>query len=494
VSRELDDKTLAYLWGELDADEHAAVEAELQADPELAREVELFRRIMSGAEELGQEALPSGLDAAIWEAAEAEMTASVPAKAAAPAATEPTWAASLWASLVQAFRQPAWAGAAALVLVGVVSVGLWEMTFVGYETRTEMMDRTQAPAAAAPAPAEGRLAEKAPATVTAAPAPPEVEAKEEPALAARGAKLAPLDPGVLRALSKSGGDAPAVGAVAPGRFATGEAERLGDGGEAAGAGGLKPDRDSSLAFKEMAKVVKKKSADRRLRRRGGKAKRGRDKAPAKTAVGGVDGLAGADLLGGGSGGYASAPSVSSGSLGAGRSSAPREETARKIASVRAKAAKPPASKPKPSTRFAQPPPGPAAQAPAEPEAAAASAAEDAEEADDHRDEAKTQREQEPSWQDEVLALARKGRWSELYSLTGRLLANRPGLADNPDFALYRAEAAVRTGRVAVAQQIAERWLKHPRYETRARSVLGKVHRAKAKKASKKKAPAADTQK
>ncbi len=506
MSRQLDDRILAYLCGELGAEEHAAVEAELRADPELAGEVELYRSIMSGAAELEEAPLPAGLDEAIWEAAAAEMAPPTDLEAAAPLpAAKPGWAASMWEHLAGAFQQPVWAGALALVLVGVVSVGLWETTLVDYETRTEMMEKTQAPAAAAlpEAPAEKSVTLKTVALQPAAKEQAELEeARSSPDPSAD--KLAPLDPGVLGALSK-GGDS-AGQQVASGTTiqpSGSEAKGIGTEGEAAGPAGGAPARDETRAYREMAQVMKKKTAERRSRRRG--AKKAKDKKPAKRAakllLGDMDGAATSDTLRGG-GGLASAPSASPAPGAAGRSSsAATGETAHKIARVRAKSARSAAPKPKPSTRFAQPPPPAPAEEPA-PEAEVAAAADEAEdsEADGRRrDEAKTERKQAPSWQEEVRALARKGRWADLYTLTGRLLAKTPALAGNPDFALYRAEAAVRTGRIAEAQQIAERWLKHPRYEARARSVLGKVQRAKAKKkapakkAPAEKAPAAPTQ-
>jgi len=112
---ELDDKIFSYLNGELSAEETASVEEALRSDPEFAAEVSFYRQIMETGSELELEPVPMDLTVSLMDAAVDELKA----------APKTTSSVSFFDKVRALFAQPALAGSFAVVMVGIVSVGLY---------------------------------------------------------------------------------------------------------------------------------------------------------------------------------------------------------------------------------------------------------------------------------------------------------------------------------------------------------------------------------
>ena len=112
----LDDKILDYLTGALDSEEAAEVEAMIAADPVLEAEVAFHRQILDAGAQLPSEEPSLEFSAALMDAAVDAMQSSKPTR------TRPK---SFWEQFFITFTHPALVGGMAVIMVAVVSVGLF---------------------------------------------------------------------------------------------------------------------------------------------------------------------------------------------------------------------------------------------------------------------------------------------------------------------------------------------------------------------------------
>ncbi len=112
----LDDKILVYLTGALDPEQAAEVEALIASDPALESEVAFHRQILDAGEALPTEEPPLELSVGLMDAAVDAIHESREKR------RKPE---SMWEKLFITFTHPALIGSMAVIMVSVVSVGLW---------------------------------------------------------------------------------------------------------------------------------------------------------------------------------------------------------------------------------------------------------------------------------------------------------------------------------------------------------------------------------
>jgi hypothetical protein len=112
----LDDKILDYLTGALPDHEVADVEERIASDPTLEAEVRFHRQILVAGTEIPIEEPPMELSVSVMDAAIEAIAASKNTKRRPQSA---------WEKLFVTFTQPALVGAMAVIMVAVVSVGLY---------------------------------------------------------------------------------------------------------------------------------------------------------------------------------------------------------------------------------------------------------------------------------------------------------------------------------------------------------------------------------
>lgn len=122
----LDEKILDYLTGALDPEQVAEVEALIAADPALEAEVTFHRQILNAGENLPTEEPPLELSAGLMDAAVDAIHSSK---------TRSRKPDSIWEKLFITFTQPALVGSMAVIMVAVVSVGLYQALDMGPESK-----------------------------------------------------------------------------------------------------------------------------------------------------------------------------------------------------------------------------------------------------------------------------------------------------------------------------------------------------------------------